>query len=181
MKGTLLQVRILTVVVVFLGVLMAVLNLYPSWSQTAGTIHDPLLYVTLFCISNVFMIASYNSGTKDRIITKIWLINTLKLGQLYRLVAYMFGGVIAFSVNNDFWLIEYLHLIFTSLAIFWGYIGLITYPETAKGKTWATVGFIVGIGGFLGGFLLNWYSIAWAEVIAALPLAIWVNLIFENE
>lgn len=181
MKGAILQVRILTGIALGLGILMAILNLYPSWSQTAGTVHDPLLYATLFCISSVFMIASYNSANINRTITKIWLINTLTLGQLYRIVSYMFGGVIAFSVNNNFWLIEYLHLIFTGLAILWGYIGLLTYPETTKGKLWALNGFIVGVGGFLMGFVFNIYSTAWAEVIAAIPLAIWVNITFNSK
>jgi len=180
MKGALLHVRILSGIALSLGILMAILNLYPSWSQTAGTVHDPLLYSTLFCISSLFMIASFESGNIDREITKIWLIGSLKLGQLYKLVSYMFGGVIVFSVNNEFQLIEHLHLIFTGLAIFWGYIGLITYPETTKGKTWAIIGFVFGIGGFLGGFVLNWYSTAWSEVLAALPLAIWVNVTFKK-
>lgn len=181
MKGAILQIRILSILALCIGVLMAILNIYPSWSQTAGTIHDPLLYATLFCISSLFMISSYNSDNKDKIITKIWLIGTLRLGQLYRLVSYMFGGVIVFSVNNEFWLIEYLHLIFTGLAIFWGYIGLLTYPETKLGHTWAAIGFIVGIGGFLCGFVLHLYSIAWAEVIAAIPLAVWLNITFKNK
>ena len=180
MRGALLHTRILSGIALSLGILMAILNLYPSWSQTAGTVHDPLLYATLFCISSIFMIASYNSPNIDRVITKIWLIGTLKLGQLYRLVSYMFGGVIAFSVNNEVPFIEYLHLIFTGLAIFWGYIGLVTYPETKKGKVWALIGFIFGVVGFLGGFVLNLYSVAWAEVLAATPLAIWVNVVFDR-
>lgn len=40
MKGSLLHIRVLSLIALVLGILMATLNFYPSWSQTARTIHD---------------------------------------------------------------------------------------------------------------------------------------------
>ena len=179
MRGYKLNVFVLSGIALFFGVLMAVLNIYPSWSQTAGTNHDPLLYSTLFCIASSFMIASFGHPEKKRELTKFFIVGSFSLGQCFRLTSYFFGGVIAFSVNNEFSIIETFHLIFTGLGILTGYIGLITYPETKKGHTWAFIGTCLGLGGFLVGFLTNIYSISWGEVLAAIPLAIWMNMTFK--
>lgn len=181
MKGAKLNIRILTGIAVALGLLMAILNIYPSWSQFAGTAEDPLLYSALFCISSIFMISSFSSENRDREITKIWLINSLSLGQCYRLVAYLFGGVITFSVNSQESIVEIAHLVFTGAAILFGYVALMTYPETKKGHLWALIGTIFGVGGFLLAFLFNVYSTAWGEVLAAIPLAAFVNLTFDKK
>ena len=179
MKGAKLNVRILSIVALLLGTLMAVLNLYPSWSQTAGTIHDPLLYATLVSIFGIFMISSLTLWQSEVEITKILWIR-LGLGQAFRLIAYLFAGVIIFSVNNEYWLVEYLHLIFTGSAILFGYIAMITYPKFKREKLLALVGSLFGVTGFLLGFVFDTYSVAWAEVIAATPLAIWVNYLWKN-
>ena len=180
MRGAKLNIRILTFIALSLGLLMAILNLYPSWSQTAGTIHDPLLYTTLFCIATTFTISSFTNLDRNKEISKIKFIGSFKLGHCHRVVSYMFGGVIAFSVNSEFWLIETLHLAFTGLAIAIGYLGLMMYPTTKRGHTLSLVGTLFGCLGFLGAFLFHFYSIAWGEVLAALPLAIWVNTSFKG-
>lgn len=180
MKGARLNVTILTALALAMGLLMAILNNYPSWSQHAGTNEDPLLYATLFFIAAAFMIASFGHPDRYREITKMWVVGNFRLEHCFRLVSYFFGGVIAFSVNNEFWLIETLHLVFTGLAIATGYLGLILYPETKKGHLWAWIGFAFGIGGFIAAFVFRLWSVAWGEVLAALPLAIWMFVTYRE-
>ncbi len=181
MKGAKLNVNILTALALLLGVLMALLNLYPSWSQTAGSNHDPLLYATLFCIATSFMIASFAHPQKRMNITKMWVIGNFRLEHYFRVVSYLFGGVLAFSVNNEFEIVEILHLVFTGSAIAVGYLGLILYPTTQKGHLYSWIGFCLGVGGFLLGYVFGWYSIAWGEVIASIPLAIFMLVTWKNK
>ncbi len=180
MKNAKLNVWILTGLTLLLGVLMAVLNLSPSWSQSAGNSHDFLLYGCLFCISSALMIASFAHPEKDKEISKFPILGTIRLEHSFRLTAYFFGGVIACSVNSELWLIETLHLIFTALAITSGYVGLMLYPDTNKGHTYALIGFIFGVGGFLIGYIFGWYSIAWGEVLASIPLAVFMLKTWKN-
>jgi len=180
MKRAILNVRILTAISLVLGLLMAVLNLYPSWSQYAGTMHDPLLYSTLVCISSLFMISGFTNPNKEVEITKIWLLGRITLGQCFIAVAYLFGTVITFSVNNPSKIIEALHLAGTGSAILFGYVAMVTYHRSKRAQLIALIGAIVGILGFVGGFVLKIYSVAWGEVVAAIPLAIFVNLTYEE-
>lgn len=177
LKGAKLNIKILTGMAIVLGFIMATMNLYPSWSQHAGTLHDPLLYSALFCISSLFMISSFTSSCRDNEITKIWLVGSFRLGQCFRLVAYLFGGVITFSVNSTDVFVSTMHLICTGLAIFFGYVAVLTYPTTKQFKKLALIGTVIGVSGFLGAYLLNMYSIGWGEFIAAIPLAIFVNMV----
>ena len=174
MKNAKLNVYILTGITLVLGLLMAILNLSPSWSQSAGKPHDFLLYGCLFCISSALMIASFAHPEKDKEISKFPVMGQIRLSHSFRLTAYLFGGVIMCSVNSELWLIETLHLVFTGLAILSGYVGLVLYPETNKGHNWALVGLVFGVGGFLIGYLFNAYSIACGEVLASIPLAVFM-------
>lgn len=166
MKGSRLNINILIILAVFTGVSMAVLSFAPSWSQFAGTKNDPMLYATLFCISSAFMISSFTHPDKQRYIGF-----GFRWKHFNRLTAYFFGGVIAFSVNNDTGWVETAHLVFTALAIGTGYIGLVLYPESKKGNRWSWFGFAFGILGFFAGYIFGLWSIAWGEVLAAIPLA----------
>jgi len=180
MKHAKLNVYILTILAVALGVVMSILNLSPSWSQSAGNPHDFLLYGCLFCISSALMIASFTHPDKLEVISKFPLIKEFRLEHSLRLTAYLFGGVIAFSVNSELAIVESLHLISTGLAIASGYLGLMTYPISKKGHTWAFIGLCFGVGGFLIGFLTSIYSIAWGEVLAALPLSIFIIITWKK-
>lgn len=181
MKHAKLNVYVLTGLALALGIIMSVLNLSPSWSQSAGFSHDFLLYGCLFCISSALMIASFTHPEHRKRISKLWIIGDLRLEHTFRLTAYLFGGVIMFSVNSELATVELLHLVCTGLAIASGYLGLMMYPSTKKGHTAALIGFIVGVLGFLIGFLTNIYSIAWGEVIAAFPLALFIILTWKND
>ncbi len=175
MKNNIFKIKVFSTVAIVMGLVMAILGMYESWSQHAGTVHDPMLYATLFCISSAFLVSNSNHPFKEREITKIFGIS-YKLKHAHMAIALFFGGVIVFSVNNSIWWVETLHLLFTGLAIGTGYITLLIYPETKKGHTWALVGFIIGVSGFLLAYLFHIYSIAWGEVIAAFPLIVWMYI-----
>ena len=149
---------------IVVGIIMAVLNI-KSWSQGADTDYEPMLYAILFAIGYAFTHSYSVHPDKDRPITKRW---TIRLKHAHITTAYAFAFVGIFSI----WSYDTLHLISTGFAIGMGYFALITYPETKEGKGWAYIGSIIGIGGFLLGFLFHTWSVAWGEVIAAIPLAI---------
>lgn len=172
MKGSKLYVAILTPLALVLGLVMAVFNWNESWSQNHTSEYDPFLYATLFCISIVFMIASYEHPKWDRMVWDIG--KKIRLEHLLRLVSMLFGGVIVFGVNSPLWIVENLHLVFTGAAIFSGYVMIVTYAETKKGKIWASIGAGFGVVGFLGAFLMHWYSVATGEVLATIPFVIWI-------
>lgn len=174
MKGLRLNVFIQIYIAIGIGVLMAGLKIAESWSQHHDTDYDSLLYATLLAISFAFLIASFGHPEHKKEITKARLIGDYRLEHCFRYTAYFFGGVIVFGVNSNVWWVESLHLLFTGLAIASGYIGLILYPTTRKGHIWSWVGFAFGVGGFLLGFLFHFWSIAWGEVLAAIPLAVWM-------
>lgn len=173
MKGKKLYVAVLTPLALLLGVLMALLDFNESWSQNHTTQYDPFLYMTLFCISIVFVVASYGHPDRLRKIASVFK-KEIRLEHILRLTCLLFGGVIVFGVNSPLWFVETLHLAFTGFAIASGYFMIVTFAETSRGKLWAVLGLCFGVAGFLGGFLMKWYSIAWGEVLATIPFVIWM-------
>lgn len=180
MKGLKLNINICILLAFALGLVMAVLGIYESWSQHAGNAEDPMLYATLVFISFAFLMSSFAHPERYREITKVKGVS-LRLEHFHRMTAYFFGGVIAFSVNSSFGFIETLHLLFTGLSIASGYFAMILYSESRKSKILTLVGFVLGVGGFLAAFLFKAYSIAWGEVIAAAPLAAWMYVTLNKK
>lgn len=173
MKGARLTVTITTLSALAFGLVMAIFGWNESWSQNHTSPYDPFLYLTLFCISMTFIIASYHHPKKYREVTKIG-VYSIRLEHLLRLVCLLFGGVIVFGVNSPIWIVETLHLVFTGLAIGIGYLMIMTYPESKRGHFWSFVGLIFGGAGFLLGFLFHFWSIATGEVLATIPFIIWM-------
>ena len=164
MKGAKLHINVLIPLVLVTGIIAAVIGLL-SWSQGADTEFEPLLYCILFAIGYAFIHSYHIHPDKERPITRLW---TIRLKHAHITTAYAFALVGIFSI----WSYDTLHLISTGFAIGVGYFALVTYPETKEGKGWAYIGSILGIGGFLLGFLFHIWSVAWGEVIAAIPLAV---------
>jgi len=180
MKGLKLNINICLATAILLGVIMALLNIHGSWSQHHLTAYDPFLYATLCCIAFSFLMASFAHAEKFKILTKVFGI-TYRLEHCFRLTAYFFAGVIVFGVNSALLIIENLHFIFTGLGILSGYIGLLLYSKTKKERLWSYIAVVIGIGGFIVGFVLKLYSTSWAEVIAAIPLAFWMYKSLNNK
>ena len=176
MKGSRLIVLVSLIVAVSTGVLVAIMNKKPSWSQQHNTDYDFLLYLTLGSILITFIKASDNHPQREREITSInWLPKRLsiKLKHGFFITALMFLGIITFGVNHRLEWVVNLHLMFTGLAILTGYLTMLTYPEGNNHK-WSNIGAAIGLTGFILGFVFNLYSVSWAEVIISIPLAIFI-------
>jgi hypothetical protein len=158
---------------------MAVINVYPSWSQFAGQSLDPFLYLTLGLITLAFYGSSFDHPKQHRHLFNLFKTLDVRFEHIARFTAFMFLGVLTFSVNSPIKAVEVLHFIFTGLGIGFGYLLLLFYFKTNRTRLWSYVGVSFGVVGFLLGFLFNIYSIAWAEVIASLPLAIFLYLTYK--
>ncbi|NNE30733.1 MAG: hypothetical protein HKN40_00030, partial [Winogradskyella sp.] len=159
MKGLKLNIKICIITAFIIGVTMAILNLYPSWSQYAGNVQEPFLYATLFFISLAFMMVSFEHPDK---LKELFVVKGMevRLEHITRVIAYLFGGVLVFSVNSEVKVVETLHLIFTGSAILTGYLMLMTfYKQSIVKKNLALLGTLFGIIGFSCGFFLNLYSV----------------------
>ena len=51
---------------------------------------------------------------------------------------------------------------------------MMIYVETEEAKAWTYWGVSFGLGGFMLGFFFDFYSVSWAEVLASIPLAIFL-------
>jgi hypothetical protein len=174
MKGAVLHIKILISLALVLGIIISIVPLGPSWSQLHLTNNDTFLYATLFCIIAAFFKSASHHPEKKKEITKLFKHTSFRLEHSFNWMAYLFGGVIILGVNSPTFLIEIGHFVFTGAAILLGYITLLIYPETNSGKRWSYFGVLYGLGGFVMGFIFNFYSTAWAEVFAAIPLAIFL-------
>ena len=172
-KGLKLNIKICIITALAIGIFMAILNLYQSWSQHHLSDLEPFLYVVLLCISFTYLMASFAHPDKLREITKIGNMS-FRLEHAFRINAYLFAGIIIFGVNSSIRWVETAHLIFTGLSILLGYITMMIYVETEKAKAWTYWGISFGLGGFMLGFFFGFYSISWAEVLASIPLAIFL-------
>lgn len=148
---------------------MCILAVYNSWSDHDMTVWQPLFEATVGSITIVYLIRSFTHYRQRDRISK-WI----RIGQLDRLVGFLFFGVLCTPVGHPSWVVETLHLLFTGLAITAGYYCLLTYYDSNVGRGLSWIGFAVGIGGFLAAFIGSWYSVSIGELIAALPLAIHV-------
>ena len=187
MKGLDLIIKIGVYTVLVLGVVMAILNYADSWSGHHYTPYDPLLYTVLLSIVITFFSSSTNAKNRFKELTAFYLFKrriSYRLEHALRLTAFLFCGVIVFGVNNTLPIlgikIQMLHLIFTGSAILSGYVTMLLYPETKKGRMLSYTGVSIGLVGFMLGFAFNVYSVSWAEVIASLPMAILIYFI-NNE
>lgn len=181
MKGLDLIIKILLYIALILGVLMAVLNYKNSWSQLHFTAYDPLLNATLLSIVLTFYSASTKVKDRYKEITAIYFLKhriSYRLEHALRVTAFLFAGVLVFGVNNPSDLlgvtVHDLHFVFTGLAIVSGYLTLILHAETKKDRICSGILTAFGLTGFALGFLFNLYSVSWAEVLAALPMAVFI-------
>jgi len=180
MNGLKLNIIICITTALAIGFLMAILNLYQSWSQHHLSNVEPFLYVVLLCISFTYLMASFAHPDKFREITKIGKMS-FRLEHAFRINAYLFAGIIIFGVNSFVGWISAFHYVFTAASILLGYITMMIYVETEEAKAWTYWGACFGLGGFMLGFFFGFYSISWAEVLASIPLAIFLLKTIDNE
>jgi 1,4-dihydroxy-2-naphthoate octaprenyltransferase len=86
----------------------------------------------------------------------------------------MFFGIIVCPVTHPNLWVEILHLIFTGAAIVSAYTEMLFVYERKPEKWGNVLGVVAGCIGFSLGFFFDLYSISTAEVLAALPIAVYV-------
>lgn len=174
MKGHRLITVILIGLVLGLTITMVALNLYPSWSQYARSLHEPLLFGTLSAISSVFLIRSFTHYERLKRLFKTWKEKHFRLEHSNRITGFLFIGVLCTPVTHPDWYIESAHLLFTGLAIASAHSELWFYYKKGIKRNALWAGSMIGILGFLGAFAFKIYSIGMGELIAALPIIIHV-------
>jgi len=153
--------------VVFMLIMIS-LNLYPSWSQHAISLQEPLLYGCLFCISSAFLWRSFVAINKYEKI--LWNIQT----RTFDVLSFaLFGCIIVTPVTHESNIIVNLHLLFTFLAISVSYLSMIMQSKNDKMLFLSSlISLCVGGAGFLIGFLTDFYTTGDGEFIVAFPLAV---------
>jgi hypothetical protein len=155
-------IYILSGIAFAVGILMASLDLYNSWSEHEGTPEEPFLTVTLLCIILTFYTRALTFPEYQH---RVWS----------GIITAMFCGVLIFSVNHPDILVNSLHLAFTGAGIGTAYISQLIYFERRTPAFYGSIaGSIVGIGLFLGGYWMGWYTVATGEVLAAWPIIIFI-------
>ena len=168
MKGAKLITVVLIGIVLVLTVIMVALNLYPSWSQYARSLHEPLLFGALTSISSVFLIRSFTHKKRLRTLFKVFGIE-VRLEHLNRATGFFFIGVLCTPVTHPSAWIESAHLVFTFLGIGAAHLELWFYHKGVR--KWSAIGgSIIGVAGFLGAFVFHLYTIGMGELIAAIPI-----------
>ncbi len=159
--------KILVLISLTLSVVMVSLQLYPSWSQYARTLEEPLLLATLSCISAAFLVRYFKANNRNKVIflgckTKVFDI----------LTCIFFAMVLITPVTHPNEYIKMAHYVFTGLSILTPYVALIAQQTDRMMKLSVTISVVLGTIGFLVGFLTPIYSTGEGELIAAFPLAI---------
>ena len=173
MKGYKLIIKILTVTAFVLIIIMVSLNLHPSWSQYARSLHEPFLLAALSAISGMFLIRSFTHKQRNRVLFTFKKIS-VRIEHLNRYAGFFFIGVLCTPVTHPEWYIETAHLIFTPLAIGFAHLELWFYYKKGVQRWGSLFGSVIGVLGFLGGLLTNVYTIGMGELLAALPIIIHV-------
>lgn len=161
--------KLATSIALILAVVMTALAKAPSWSQLHTTMHEPLLYATLLSIIIAFTIKAFTGLNKAYKVIKKLTVSHLDL-----VTALLFGGVLVFGVNSEVLFVKQSHLVFTGLAIAVGYLNLVLQQTEKMLKISALSGFILVLMSFPIGLLTTLYTIGEAELIASIPLAIYL-------
>lgn len=154
----------------FIGIITATfLRIAKSWSQMHMGKYDYLLYAILIPITSIFLIRSMmHPKGGDRL---FWIIRNRHLNAA---VAVAFMLVAIFGVNSEIEWVAYTHLIVTGIAIGLSHTNMIAYYDEGIQLNGAIVGSCVGILGFLFAFITPFLTTGEGELIAAIPILIWV-------
>ena len=159
--------KILGAIALSLAILMISLGLYPSWSQYARELEEPLLLGCLFSIASAFLIRSKDALNRNDVI--LWDCET----KFFDVLSFVFFGLILVTpVTHPNSTIEIVHFIVTGCAILISYTALIAQQTSKLMKLSSILSVVLGGGGFLVGFFTAYYSTGEGELIAAFPLAV---------
>jgi len=166
MKGAKLIIIILTLLALALATVMVSLNIYPSWSQYARSLEEPLLIATLSAISSIFLIRSFTFRDRFKLLYNIKGVS-IRIEHLNRLTGFLFIGVLCTPVTHPVKLIQILHFTFTFVAIVSAFSEIIFYNKNLFSYIASALGFL----GFVLAFTTGIYSIGLGELIAASVIA----------
>ena len=164
MSGHRLRITILVALVLTVGLLMVVLNFYPSWSQYARSVFESLLFITLASIFAAFWDRASHHPERERILFKIFGIK-IRMEHLDRFIAIMFVLVLATPVTLKGMVIP--HFIATGLGAAGSFFHLIFYYRTGVKLIGNIIGALVGVAAFLVGLLTDIYPTGVGELIFA--------------
>lgn len=149
-----------------LATIMVSLNLYPSWSQHARTLEEPILFATLISISFMYLIKSYSFTDRDFRLFSIGKMN-VRSKHMNKATSILFALILVFPVTHEYEWISTAHLIFTALAIATAYIEICFYSRSLL----AYIGSAAGVIAFLLAYFLNIYTVGMGELLTSIPIA----------
>jgi hypothetical protein len=173
MKGAKLYIEVFTYAAMALAFIMTILDIHNSWSDHAMTPQVPLLNAAIGMICFIFLIRSLTYADREQVLFHIFRM-PFRVSHSNSLTWLMFFGIIVFHVTHPHLWVEILHLIFTGAAIVSAYTEMLFVYERKPEKWGNVLGVVAGCIGFALGFFFHLYSISTAEVLAALPIAVYV-------
>lgn len=180
MKGTSLIIRILIPLALGLFAWAGIMDYSNSLSGHHLSGWDPILYACLLSIYTAMFTVSMKPEAKGLVLGS-WRNIKYRAEHALRWSAAFFGGVIIFGVNSEIKAVEILHLAFTALAIIVGYTLVLLIPGSRPYRIfwrWVLLGF--GFVAFFAGFWFDLYSVTWAELLVALPIAFAVYKLIQK-
>ena len=172
MSGPRLIIKILTWMALVLTTTMVSLNIYPSWSQYARSLEEPLFLYAISAMMSIFLIRSLSHVSRYRTIFKKPL--DIRIEHTNRWAGFMFMGIIGTPVTHPNIVIQVFHFAFTILAILFCYAEIVKYYKQRSTKRLAWVGFGCAVVGMVVGAFTNAWTTGVGELIAATPIAIHV-------
>jgi hypothetical protein len=162
--------------VALLGILtMVTLNLYPSWSQYARSLEEPLFLITMQAMGLLFVLRALTH------ITRYWRVIGQDIQQRHMdiVTGLLFFGIVATPVTHPSVVIQVFHFIFTILAIIIIHTQIIIYCHRHEGQPWRMLsifGAAVAVAGMAMGFFTDWITLGVGELLAATAPAVYVLL-----
>lgn len=136
-----------------------------SWSQNHLNETDYLLYSALSGILAIFLIRSFSHPKKDEPLFRLlWNVRN----------RHMNNGSFFFGVNSPVEWVASAHIYATALAILAANVNMMWYYDKGIYLNASIFGAAVGIFGFLFAYLTPLLTVAEGEMIAALPIIIWI-------
>lgn len=159
--------KLLGVIGFGLAIIMVALNLYPSWSQYARTLEEPLLLGCLWSISATYMLRSQRAINRNMDIIKSYSVKDLDV-----LTSVFFGLVLCTPVtHSDAW-IQTAHYIFTGLAVLTAYLNLVLQQTDKAMKIATKISFGLALVIFPVGLLTDLITVGMAELAVSAALLI---------
>jgi hypothetical protein len=170
MKGSKLIYKVLIGLGSLSALIMSALNFYPSWSQHARTLHEPLFIATILSFGFASLLRGLTHKRKEEVIGWIGGME-LRLRVFNILAAIAFAGILITPVTYPEGhgvqpYIYFCHYLFTILAIIFHQLQMMA--DSRWQIKWVAAG-LTSILLFILGVTTDLYSISWGEIAVAIP------------